>query len=644
MPSFGRSTEAERRLTKSIATGEEADLRTGNRVIDSPSAGHSWGRSREVRAEVLSGLLTGPSGRLGASGRLLKLSGVRITGRLDLEATTLDRPVVLRDCWFEQPIMLAEASLSTLRLPGCHVPGLNAQQLHTAHNLELNEGFTADGEVSLLGAQIGGSLDLTGARLRNPDGKALQAKQITVKQSMHCRGQFVAHGQVNLTGAQVDGTLDFGDASLNGQEEAALNAEGLKVGRNLLCEGLTANGEVTLVGAQVGGLVTFSGANLRNPGGTALHGNRITVKQSMYFRGQFAAHGQVNLIGAQVDGTLDFRGASLNGQEEAALNAQGLKVGRNLICSRLTVHGYITLRGGHVGGPVTFNGAQLTSCMGPALIAEQLTVGQDAYFNRGFNARGQVRLNSARIQGQLSFGGADFSGSGRKALQLSGLVARALILRPHGRPEGRVDLTHTRVEVLADEAATWPSSLRLQGFVYDSLFEDPPIDVTTRLLWLRRNEHGYQPQPYEQLAAVYRRSGREHDARRVAIAKRRHRRETLTRPGRVWDRVLDWTVGYGYRTWQAGLWLLLLVAIGAAVFSMAHPQQMTEAKPATGAVPAFQPWTYALDVLVPIVNLHQEEFWIPQGAARWWAWFSILSGWILTTIVIAAVTGLFRRE
>jgi hypothetical protein len=202
------------------------------------------------------------------------------------------------------------------------------------------------------------------------------------------------------------------------------------------------------------------------------------------------------------------------------------------------------------------------------------------------------------------------------------------------------------VELLADEAATWPSRLRLRGFVYDSLFEDPPIDVTTRLLWLRHNEGGgYQPQPYEQLAAVYRRSGREHDARKVAIAKRRHRRETLTRPGRVWDRVLDWTVAYGYRTWQAGIWLLLLVIIGAAVFSMAHPEQLTDVKPAAGgSIPAFQPWTYALDVLLPIVNLRQEEFRIPQGAARWWAWFSIVSGWILVTIVLAAVTGILRKE
>ena len=72
---------------------------------------------------------------------------------------------------------------------------------------------------------------------------------------------------------------------------------------------------------------------------------------------------------------------------------------------------------------------------------------------------------------------------------------------------------------------------------------------------MARNPRGYSPQPYEQLAAVYRRAGRDQDARTVAIAKQRARRRTLSLPGRLWSLLLDGLVGYGYRTWVAGLWL-----------------------------------------------------------------------------------------
>jgi hypothetical protein len=40
----------------------------------------------------------------------------------------------------------------------------------------------------------------------------------------------------------------------------------------------------------------------------------------------------------------------------------------------------------------------------------------------------------------------------------------------------------------------------------------------------------------------------------------------------------------------------------------------------------------------------QQVHWIPQGVARWWTWASILAGWVLTTAVVAAMTGLLKRE
>jgi hypothetical protein len=67
-------------------------------------------------------------------------------------------PVLLQDCWFEQSVNLADAQAPAVRLPGCHLPGLRAEQLTTRGNLELNNGLTTNGEVHLRGAHIGGQL------------------------------------------------------------------------------------------------------------------------------------------------------------------------------------------------------------------------------------------------------------------------------------------------------------------------------------------------------------------------------------------------------------------------------------------------------------------------------------------------------
>jgi len=48
--------------------------------------------------------------------------------------------------------------------------------------------------------------------------------------------------------------------------------------------------------------------------------------------------------------------------------------------------------------------------------------------------------------------------------------------------------------------------------------------------------------------------------------------------------------------------------------------------------------------LLPVVDLRQQATWIPHGTAQWWAWTSILAGWVLTTAVVAALTGLLKRD
>jgi hypothetical protein len=145
----------------------------------------------------------------------------------------------------------------------------------------------------------------------------------------------------------------------------------------------------------------------------------------------------------------------------------------------------------------------------------------------GFTAQGEVRLIGAQIGGQLSFDGATLINPSGVALDLEGVRTPTLVLRPQLQPQGMVDLTNAQVDSIVDSQATWPQDLHLNGFRYGDLFARPEVGAKARLRWLERNPGGYSPQLYEQLAAAYRRAGRDDDARKVAIKKQRRRRQTL---------------------------------------------------------------------------------------------------------------------
>lgn len=148
-------------------------------------------------------------------------------------------------------------------------------------------------------------------------------------------------------------------------------------------------------------------------------------------------------------------------------------------------------------------------------------------------------------------------------------------------------------------------------------------EAPQRLPWFRRN-FGYVPQPYEQLADWYPKIGQTRDARRVLLEKQRHRRRTLHPVGR--GHLLDATVGYGYRPWLAGMWLIALPLLGTLVFGTHDP---TLVKPSEGG--PFQTFVYTLDLLIPIGGLGQRTGWYwTDSGTQWLAYVliaAVLSPW-----------------
>jgi hypothetical protein len=235
---------------------------------------------------------------------------------------------------------------------------------------------------------------------------------------------------------------------------------------------------------------------------------------------------------------------------------------------------------------------------------------------------------------QLDFSGATLVSETGRAIDLQRVKLEELVLRWSSKPLGLVDLKDARIARVDDE---WPVSsyvARLDGLLYERL--TPLEDLSSRLDWLSKTIDGYAPQPYEQLAAVLRRAGRDDAARQVAIAKERRRRGELNRLGRVVNRLLDITVGYGYRVWQGAVWLTCVALLDWGVVAWAKAtNHMTSLSERGRPAPQFHAFLYALDSVIPVISLGQRAYWNT---------LSTVLGWLLVTLILGALTVRLIRD
>jgi hypothetical protein len=416
----------------------------------------------------------------------------------------------------------------------------------------------------------------------------LHAPGLETRGDLDLNDGFICTGQVNLLGARVGDALRLSTALLHSPGGRALVLSRATVSSAILASGLVVNGQMRMISTRVGGLLSIRGGKLSNPGQIALYGERMDVGESILLTKDFSCRGRVVLQNARIAGGLDGQHCSIAAPGMTCLNLVRAKVERNVGLAQAELCGKVTLSGAAIGGRVTFT---------------------EAIFKKDDSSE----------------------------LVLDHAQAQVLVLR-YSEPPASLSLRYATADIIEDNPSTWPAKISLIGCTYRALESTVPVTVFQRLSWLTRDTDGYRPQPYEQLIKTYRLNGEEQNAKRVALQRERTRRQALSWPGRALGIALDLTVGYGYRTWLAGIWLLTFLAAGTAVFSI------WPAQPVSHNPPAFQPFVFTLDLMLPIVNLGQKEYWQAAGPVRWFGWVLVLVGWGLTTAVVAGVTRLFNRS
>ena len=192
---------------------------------------------------------------------------------------------------------------------------LNGNRMTVGADVFLSDGFTARGQVNLGGAAITGQLACVDGRFdgvthRTADGAetvgiALKGNAMTVGASVFLRDGFTARGQVDLVGAAITGQLSCIRGQFDGVTRraadgaetvgSALNGNAMTVGADVfLSGGFTARGQVNLVRAAIAGQLAcsggqFDGVTQRAADGTtlerkiALQAQEMTVGSSFFW-------------------------------------------------------------------------------------------------------------------------------------------------------------------------------------------------------------------------------------------------------------------------------------------------------------------------------------------------------------------------
>jgi hypothetical protein len=201
--------------------------------------------------------------------------------------------------------------------------------------------------------------------------------------------------------------------------------------------------------------------------------------------------------------------------------------------------------------------------------------------------------------------------------------------------------------------------------------------VRQRLDWVQRQQSRaaeFHPQPYRHLAKVLRSQGHYSAAREVAIAE-----QWAVPPANTISRMLRplWGVcfGFGLSPVRATATVVALLAIGTAgvwwawkqdqvlvinysyamtevskspVFMRAPSEQDTASAPPCGD-DDIQPMFYAMDMMVPVMALHQlDKCWVDTrpGTAGWrafWSAFSFL-GKLVTSLALLTYSGVLKPK
>lgn len=565
----------------------------------------------------------GPPDGEKAEPALLDLENLEIKGSILADHLTVEGRTSMNGAAVGGTVQLNDAALGQVAGERPVAVAWSADGLRVAGELRAKK-MRAIGQVSLVDAEVQ-SLVLRDVHVESVSRAALVMDRLQCSGSVFCNGEERRNeflGGIKAIGIKVGAGLYLGKGEVRApgsgdHGEWAVSLRRARISDDLRCGGaFEVRGRFDIAGAQIGGSVDLGGVTMRPIEGKtiAFDAGRAQIGANLWCATDadaeaFACKGIMGLINARIDGWVEVEEAS---DGDGALKANGLRVGRS---ANIRTSGTVELTCANVTENLKVAGLS-------TLLASGLHVGRDA----DVRASGTIDLRGSNVAETLTVNLSGLTApEGAPAADLSNLTAQ--VLRLEGRPKGRLDLTRTSVHLLSDDPAQWcpgrrvragipawvidhnsrmkirrdqqlqvakESPIMLDGLVYEDLAPigdaEKSAELNWRLAWLeagtertrmacdadaasvgaddRYHRSKFVPQPYQQLAAVYRRSGRDSDARDILHAmycRQNSIMHPVTGKGchpflRAWNTTQNVAIGYGYRADRAIAWIIVLAA------------------------------------------------------------------------------------
>jgi len=284
--------------------------------------------------------------------RGINAQGAKIIGNLDLASVSIPFPLTMVNCFFVEVPDFSNAEIRGLILDQSFAPGITAARLTVSGDFSL-QGFRSDGAaIRIERCHLKGDLNCAGATLSNPDrrteqgdldegsGTTISGDDAVIDGNAFLWRSFTSEGEVRLLGAQIGGDIECGGASIThpastkyAERGLALNAERVIVkGSIFLRNGFQSRGDVRLVDAQIGGSLALEGGRFENLGASgsnheapALTLDRVSVRGTSYFgvssdSKPFEVVGRFSLVDARLSSVLVMDGAHL---QDATVDLSG---------------------------------------------------------------------------------------------------------------------------------------------------------------------------------------------------------------------------------------------------------------------------------------------------------------------------------
>ena len=607
-----------------------------------------------IRAPLIHHLLLGNDDNYKPPTKGIAVMGAWVKGELDLQGAALKHPLKFVNCHFPNTINLRDAKTPALYLPGCYVHELDAHRLTCAGGVHLDNKFETPNTVDLAGANIMGDLACDGGKFLAETGRALNANAITVGADVFLRDGFEAKAEVNLNGATITGQLDCDGGKFLAETGRALNADAITVGDSVFLRGgFEAKAEVNLIGANITGQLDCDGGKFLAETGRALNADAITVGDSVFLRGGFTAQSAVYFTRADITGHLMVQ----NAHPETVFDAEGMTVG-----------------GGFYWNDIT---------------------GNDTIVNLTDAKTGSLRDQPGAWRDVAALG---LSGFRYDRIESDMTVAQRI--RWLDKADRTRDIAFHESRRVVDQ------ELKKIGFANDETRAAMVAKYLADKKVTDQSAQKFTPQPYVQLANVLRAQGNTLGANQVLVAREWKQRPVerdrahaamdgswtaglnsfahdIRRP---WNWLFGYVFGFGHQPARA-LAAVFCVWLGTAIL-YGHIYDQGQFAPTSDVVLNSSDWVqsfqksgfednkdwvaqldaweetpsgrdyetfsrllYALDLFVPLDALGQEKAWAPSynrgpwGVAGYWGrWVIQMSGWMITAIGAAVVTGLVGRR